>query len=359
MSILHESLCLIGSYRPRRWNIDSFADHQTYRDALEEELKEVFSSRQGFLYNVLRYHLGWTDERGNPEDNPAPLHFAASLALATCEALSGDFRAALPAAAGVELVFNFTLVHGDVQSGRPEARDRPSIWWVWGPAQAINAGDGLHALGRTTIMRLAQRGVPPQRVLQAVESLDRACLVLCEGQYMDLEFQDRLMVTSADYFEMIARKTGALTGCSAESGALAAGADDAVCAQFRDMGTNMGMAWQVSSDVLDLWGNQGDAMTASNVLQKKKSLPLIHALENAPLAAKRELGNIYMKRVLDKEDVSRLVEILDQADARRFAEVRAKELVDQALASVDGTGLASEGMDRLRRLGQVALEGKP
>ena len=93
---------MIGSYRTRRWIIDSFADHQTYRDALEEELKEVFSSRQGFLYNVLRYHLGWTDERGNPEDNPTPLHFAASLALATCEALSGDFRAALPAAAGVE-----------------------------------------------------------------------------------------------------------------------------------------------------------------------------------------------------------------------------------------------------------------
>ena len=324
---------------------------------MEEELKEVFSSRQGFLYDVLRYHLGWTDERGNPEDNTLPLHFPTLLALAACEALSGDFHSALPAAAGVELVYNFTLVHGDVQSGRPEARDRPSIWWVWGPAQAINAGDGLHALGRTTIMRLAQRGMPPKRVLQAVESLDRACLVLCEGQYLDLEFQDRLMVTNADYYDMIGRKTGALTGCSAESGALAAGADDAGCAQFRDMGIKMGMAWQVSRDVSDLWGHQGDAMTSSTVLQKKKSLPLIRTLETAPLAAKRELGNIYMKRVLEQEDVSRLVELLDQADARRFSEVRAKELVDQALGCVDEGDLVGEGMERLRRLGQMALEG--
>ena len=328
-----------------------------YRIDLDQELKDVFSPRQGFLYDVLRYHLGWADERGNPEDNPAPLHFPAILALAACEALSGDYRLALPAAAGVELVYNFTLVHGDVQSGRPQVGDRPSIWWVWGPAQAINAGDGLHALGRTTTMRLAERGVPPEQVLRAVQSLDRACLVLCEGQYMDLEFQDRLMVTSEAYFDMIGRKTGALTGCSAESGALAAGADAARCAQFRDMGAKLGMAWQISRDVLDLWGRQGDAMTAGNVLQKKKSLPLIHALETAPVAAKRELGSIYMKRVLEPEDVSRLVEVLGQGDSRRFAEGKAGELVDQALAYVDENTLSGQGGEVLRGLGRLALEG--
>ena len=308
---------------------------------------------------MLRYHLGWTDEQGKQEDNLAPLHFPAIMALATCEALSGGFMAALPAAAGVELVYNFTLVHGDVQSGRPESGARPSIWWVWGPAQAINAGDGLHALGRTTIMRLAKQGVTPKQLLKAVESLDRACLVLCEGQYMDLEFQDRLMVTSSAYFDMIERKTGALTGCSAESGALAGGADESGCSRFRDMGTKMGMAWQVSRDVLDLWGNQGDAMTTSNVLHKKKSLPLIHTLENAPLAAKRELGNIYMKRVLEPTDLSRLVEILDQAGAREFAENKAQELVVQALACVEEAGLSGDGLEHLRCLGRLALEDAP
>lgn len=257
------------------------------------------------------------------------------------------------------MVYNFTLVHADVQASRPEARDRPSIWWVWGPAQAINAGDGLHALGRTTIMRLAQRGVPPDRVLKAVESLDRACLTLCEGQYMDLEFQDQLLVTSAAYFDMITRKTGALTGCSAETGALAAGAPEDVSSQFREMGTRMGLAWQVSRDVTDLWGHAGDGMTVSNVLNKKKSLPLIHALENASLAAKREMGNIYAKRVLEAEDVSRLVDILEQVDARRFAETKAAELVDQALSSLDDAGLPEERKAGLRSLGQRALEGHP
>ena len=329
-----------------------------YRSALQEDLKEVFASRQGFLYDVLRYHLGWTDQNGAPtDDSPTPLHFPAVLALACCEALSGDFRPAMPAASGVELVHNFTLVHADVQSGRPKTQDRPSIWWVWGPAQAINAGDGLHALGRTTIMRLAQMGVPPDRVLRAVESLDRACLTLCEGQYMDLEFQDRLMVTSAAYFDMITRKTGALTGCSAETGALAGGAQDSLCDQFHELGTKMGLAWQVRRDVADLWGREGDAMTPSNVLNKKKSLPLIHALENASLAAKREMGNIYAKRVLEAEDLSRLIEILEQTDARGFAEAKAAELLEQALESLDGAGLSDEGTNCLQRLGQWALEG--
>ena len=328
-----------------------------YRSALQEELKEVFASRQGFLYDVLRYHLGWTDQNGNPQDSPTPLHFPSVLALACCEALTGEFRPALPAASGVELVHNFTLVHSDVQSGRPESQDRPSIWWVWGPAQAINAGDGLHALGRTTIMRLAQMGVPPDRVLRAVESLDRACLTLCEGQYMDLEFQDRLMVTSAAYFDMITRKTGALTGCSAETGALAGGAQDRLCDQFHEFGTKMGLAWQVKRDVADLWGREGDAMTASNVLNKKKSLPLIHALENASLAAKREMGNIYAKRVLEAEDLSRLIAILEQTDAREFAEEKAAGLLDQALEALDGAGLSDEGTNSLQRLGQWALEG--
>jgi len=234
------------------------------------------------------------------------------------------------------------------------SEDRPSVWWVWGPAQAINVGDGLHALGRNTIMRLAQRGISPERVLPAVTSLDKACLALCEGQYMDLEFQEKLMVTSADYHDMIGRKTGALTGCATELGAIAAGADDNVRATYQKMGQGLGMAWQISLDIADLWGRRDDGMTSSNILNKKKSLPLIYALENSPLADKRALGNVYMKRVLQPEDVTQVIGILDQAGARQFAESRARELAEEALS---GTGLAAEGLGPLRDLTNWALEG--
>ena len=327
------------------------------RRALEEELKEVFSGREGFLYDVLRYHLGWADQRGQPEDIPSVPHLQSLLALVCCEAFSGDFQPALPAAAGVELVHNFTLVHSDVQSGRVEEQDRPSIWWVWGPAQAINAGDGLHALGRTTIMRLAQRGVPADRVLRAVELLDRACLTLCEGQFMDLKFQDQLLVTSSAYYDMIGRKTGALAGCAAELGALAGGRDEAVCLQARAAGSRLGMAWQIGQDISDFWGRRGDGMTASNVLNKKKSLPLILAMETAELAVKRELGDIYAKRVLQPEDVSRVIAILDQAQARQNSEDKARELVEEAQAVLADAGLAEERTEDLKFLSRWVLGG--
>ena len=276
-----------------------------------------------------------------------------------CQARSGDFRPALPVAAAVELVYNFTLVHGEVQAGRVDAQDRPSIWWVWGPAQAINAGDGLHALGRAAIMRLSQHSVPAPLVLEAVKALDRACLTLCEGQYLDLTFRDQLMVTAGDYYDMIERKSGALAGCAAALGALVSGAADSEVKEFQRAGSRLGMAWQVARDINDLWGPGGDGFTASNVLNKKKSLPLIYALETASIAVRRELGNFYLKRVLEPADVSRIIAILAEVGARQFAESRARELRDQSMEALGDAGLSQAQLAALEPLTQWALEGRP
>ncbi len=330
--------------------------YDEYQRGVEEELRGIFDGREGFLYKLLRYHLGWVDEHGIPQNGATAMHFQGAVALACCEALGGDFRPAVSAAAGVELVHHFTLVHGEVQAGRAEDPDRPSIWWVWGPAQAINAGDGLHALGRTAMMRMMSNGTSAERVLRAVRSLDTACLRLCEGQYMDLEFQDQMMVTNGAYMEMVSRKAGALTGCAAESGALAAGATDEACEASHRMGVCLGSAWQIARDIGELWGEKGDGITPSNIIGKKKSLPLIHALEHGSIAARRELGSIYMKRVLDPEDANRLVEILDEAGSRAVAESKARELVEEGLEALQGVDVSHEGQALLRELGEWALE---
>jgi geranylgeranyl diphosphate synthase type I len=333
------------------------AKYHEYRQAVEAELRDVFDGREGFLYNLLRYHLGWVDQHGRREEGDTPLHIQGAAALVCCEALGADFHAALPAAAGVELVHHFTLVHGEVQAGRAESVDRPGIWWVWGPAQAINAGDGLHALGRSAMMRSGKRGMPPERVLRAVRSLDQACLLLCEGQYMDLEFQDQLMVTANAYLDMVNRKSGALTGCAAESGALAAGAEGDRCDALHSLGVKLGAALQIARDTADFWGERGDALTASNIIAKKKSLPIIHALEHGSLTAKRELGSIYMKRVLEADDATRLVSILDETGARSAADGQARQLVEEGLAAASSSGVPENGMEQLRELAEWALEG--
>ena len=323
---------------------------ETYRQGVERELRECFSTREGFLYNLLRYHLGWVDQQGQPEGNVPRESFHSLVAPAVCEALTGEFGPSLPVAAAVELLHNFSLVHSDVQAGRVDAGARPSIWWVWGPAQAINAGDGFHAMARVAVMRLLDQGVPADQVLLTAELLDRSCLAMCEGQFADLGFQDRMLVTTAEYNDMIANKAGALTGAAAAGAALAAGADETGQARFRESGVKLGMAWQITRDIGDFWGQQGDGVTASNVLNKKKSLPLIYALENCGTAAKREIGSAYMKRVLEPTDLSRVIEIMDEAGARTHSEQRAASLVKEALAILESESIAEE-----RRVGLTAL----
>lgn len=310
--------------------------YDAYRAAVDTDLRAAFADRQGMLYDLLRYHLGWVDERGNPAEAAlTPLHHCGVLSLAAADAVSENHAPAVSAASAVELAYNFVLVHNDVQAGRIDQSDsRPSIWWVWGPSQAINAGDGLHALARSVLMRLCDAGVSADTVLEALRSLDQACLTMCEGQYMDLTYQDQLMVSESDYLDMIRRKSGALAGCSARIGALAAGANASTANALQQWGEKLGMALQVQNDIADLWGAQGDGFTPSNVLNKKKSLPLIHALQHASTAAKRELGGIYMKRVLEPGDSARIVAILDDAGSRRYAEDCVDRLLDEASASV-------------------------
>lgn len=297
------------------------------------------------LYDLLRYHFGWVDERGNPADAAlTPLHHCGVLTLAAADAVAGEHQNAVPAASAVELAYNFVMVHNDVQAGRIDQNDnRPSIWWVWGPSQAINAGDGLHALARSVLMRLGEGGAPPDTVLEALRTLDQACLTLCEGQYMDLTYQDQLMVSESDYFDMIRRKSGALAGCSAKVGALAADGASGTADALRTWGEKLGMAMQLRNDIADLWGRRGDGFTPSNVLNKKKSLPLIHALQHSSTAAKRELGGIYMKRVLEPDDSGRIVSLLDESGSRSYAEERAATLMQEA------TDAASSVEDDLRQ----------
>ena len=317
-------------------------------------MRDCFDGREGFLYNLLSYQLGWVDQQGQPAVSPRRLSFHSLIAPAASEALTGEFTVSLPVGAAIELIHNFSLVHGDVQAGRVDAQNRPSIWWVWGPAQAINAGDGFHAMGRVAVMRLKESGVPAATVLSISRLLDRACLSMCEGQFSDLGFQDRMLVTPEEYYEMIARKTGSLTGCGAAAGAMAVGSSESRIETLKEMGTKLGMAWQINQDIAEFWGRDADGVTASNVLNKKKSLPLILALERSSIAAKREIGSIYMKRVLEPADMSRIIVIMNETEARSIAEARAEQLVEEALQLLGSLGLLPERQAGLRALAELA-----
>jgi geranylgeranyl diphosphate synthase type I len=329
---------------------------ERYRDAIEGELRAFLSQRKAPLYQMVLYQMGWIDDKGEALEGGGGKRIRPVLCLLSCEALSGDYHRALPAAAAVELVHNFSLVHDDIQDGSPQRRQRPSVWWVWGPAQAINAGDGLHALGRLALFRLEEKGVPPPRLLRAIQLLDETCLRLCEGQYLDLAYQERLDVGMDAYLEMVKGKTGALMGCAMALGALVATDDPRVQEAFSLCGTSLGIAFQIRDDILDLWGEGPDKPVGGDLLNKKKSLPVIYALERGSPEVRRELDALYLKPSLEPRDVERIVEILEGLGAEEYAQGLAHQYYQRALEALSDLGLPSWGLEEIGNVGRFLIQ---
>ncbi|MBI2855341.1 MAG: polyprenyl synthetase family protein [Chloroflexi bacterium] len=330
-----------------------------YREAIEAELKALLMGQSFPLYRMMAYHMGWVDRNGEPPDHSDEAmgkRIRPSLCLLSCEALGGNVEEVLPAAAAVELVHNFSLIHDDIQDGTPERHHRPTVWWVWGPAQAINAGDGMHALARLTLLRQSEKGMGPQKALDAVGILDRACLRLCEGQYLDLTYQERVDITSEAYFQMVEGKTGALMGCAAELGAIMATDDERDIKAMARFGFKLGLAFQVRDDILDLWGREDTGKPlAGDILNKKKSLPVIYALQNATGADKHTLGDVYFKRVMEPGDVIRIIEVMDNLGARELSQEKADTLCQEAIQALDGAHLSAQGKDQLAELARFLV----
>ena len=235
-----------------------------------------------------------------------------SLCLASCVSMGGDVEDALPAAAAVELVQNFCDIHDDIQSGRVERSGRESVWWKWGPAQAINTGDGMHALARMALLGMMERGFGSETVFEAIRVLDHASLATCEGRFMELEAQERLDVSSNAYLSMASLKTGAIFGCAAEFGALVSGADADARGRFAEWGASLGVAIQVADDLkqivdaLEEYGAPSDDM-----MNKRKLYPVVWSFEVATPQQRRQLGDFYFKRVLEPSDARSLARLVD------------------------------------------------
>lgn len=326
---------------------------------VDAELKTIVSERGFPLYDMMGYHLGWRGAHAHDDASPRRQErMHGVLTLLACEAFGGDMETCLPASAALELVDKFAEIHDDVQEGNPQRNERDAVWWVWGPAQAINAGDGMHALGRLALLRLAGRGVPDARVFDIVRLVDKASLRACEGRFRDLEAQERIDLRVEAYMHMAADKEGALLGCAMQIGALAGGADAETGNALAACGEKLGIALQVRSDLVALWGGDGDSQPNVEVLNKKKLIPVVYALENAAISDKRAMSEIYFKRVLEADDAVKLRDVIDRLGARAACEEMADTLRAEALADLDVVCVASEGKSRIQEYIEMLTGGR-
>src|SRR5207249_4976967 len=177
------------------------------------------------FYAMIAYHLGWLDEQLRECAPRRGKRLRPALCLMACESVGAPPGSAMPGALAVELVHNFSVVHDDIEDGDERRHHRPAVWSLWGAPHGVNVGDGLLSLAHLALLQAAGDGVDAGAVNAAATALSRACVELCEGQFLDMTLQDGGDPSLPAYLSMVDRKTAALFGCAAEVGAILGGAD--------------------------------------------------------------------------------------------------------------------------------------
>ena len=285
-----------------------------YASALDQALRDAVAlapQAPGFQ-RLLEYPLGWVDAEGNPTEVAGGKRVRPLLVLLCAEAAGGNWHPALPAAAAVEILHNFSLIHDDIEDASPLRHGRPAVWKQWGLAHAINAGDAMFALAYSTLTRLRE-DVADDIVLSAMAIFCQTNLILTRGQHLDIRFETQPMVSTDEYLAMIEGKSAALLGASAQLGALIGSRDEAIASYYRAFGLNLGMAFQIRDDILGIWGDPAltGKSAATDILTRKKSLPVLFGLERSPA-----LRDLYASATFGEAEASEAVRLLDALDAR-------------------------------------------
>jgi geranylgeranyl diphosphate synthase type I len=316
--------------------------------SLESELQRQIARLEGLsaFHEMLTYHMGWSGDGAGAQAQGKRIR--PLLLLLTVSACGGEWQKALPLAAAVELVHNFSLIHDDIQDRSPLRRGRPTVWSQWGIAQAINAGDAMFILAQLALLDLGTV-LPPQRVLRLSEIFQQACLELTRGQFLDLSYESRTEIGLDEYWRMIAGKTAALLSAATWMGAIFAGAEEEIADAYREYGHYLGLAFQVQDDYLGIWGDEAitGKSAASDLVSGKKSLPVVFALaQEGPFAARWREG------LITPEEVPHLAEQLIREGAQAYTRQAADQMTDlalQALRRADPQGEAGEEIYRLTR----------
>jgi geranylgeranyl diphosphate synthase type I len=337
---------------------------------IEAELQDIVRAPHhslGAYYGMMRYHLGWVDENLQAIQVSGGKRLRPLLCLLCCEAAGGDPQQTLPAAAALELIHNFSLIHDDIQDGSHFRRGRRTVWDIWGAAHGINVGDGLFVLARLALHRLdagstgspQAQAIPPHRRQAALRALDRACLALCEGQFFDMTFEGRLDVNLDQYLWMIRHKTATLLAASAQLGVIVATDDAELIDHYYRFGESLGMAFQIQDDILGAWGDEQvtGKSAATDIRDKKKTLPVVYVL-NHPNERNSawQLIDLYARQEpLDEPSIQTVLAILERAGARQYAEEMAEEYYRRALQSLEQTGITNTAQSQLRELAASLL----
>jgi geranylgeranyl diphosphate synthase type I len=287
---------------------------------------------------LIREHFGLDDPKAKRGKRLRPQIL---LTVAECE--GGDGSVALGAAAALELLHNFSLIHDDIEDGDEMRHGRPTLWTRHGVRAALVAGDAMSALAYLTLVD-GSRALPATTLAAMMRCLQEAHFRMCEGQAFDIGFETASFVTFDEYVRMIEGKTAALLAVACELGAWAAGVSDERAAAYSSVGRAYGLAFQVRDDVLGTWGRPEETgkPSGADIRRRKWSFPVAWALAQEPSTDRTIVAEAYAKiGMLEEAHADRVIAALERLGARDAADEACLAYINEANAIS-----ASQKLDR-------------
>ncbi len=276
------------------------------------------------------------------------------MTLLACDMFWGNIRDALPAAAGLELFHNFTLLHDDIMDEAPIRRNRPTVHEKWNVNTAILSGDLMYSLAYKYICQ-----VPDFALRQVINLFNKTVIEVCEGQQYDMDFENRQDVSVDDYLEMIRLKTAVLPAACLQTGAIIAGATEYDQKQLYQFGEHIGMAFQVKDDWLDVYGDESlfGKRTGGDIVANKKTWLYIHALEMARDDQRAILLSAFDNKFKNNEEKVEVVkDIYNHLDINAMAQKAMKEYYIRAFDCLETIHIPAERKQLLEHLAEMLLK---
>jgi geranylgeranyl diphosphate synthase, type I len=331
---------------------------QSVVDRADQDAAGLFGPSDLALYDVIRYHLGWVDENFQQAQSDAGKRIRPIFCLLSASAAGGDPRLALPVAAAIELLHNFTLMHDDIQDRSDLRRGRPTVWRQWGEAQAINAGDATFALSQIALAGAVEAGLDGCTVTELLTEFNRMTLRIVEGQVLDLGFESRSDVQPDEYLQMIGGKTAAIVAFASWAGARIAGRDRDDAARWGELGRLLGLGFQIRDDFLGIWGNSADTgkQAGDDIRSRKQSIPIILLMNELSEEERNELLSIYHRSMVDQDDVARVTAMLDRHNIADQVQGMAADYHQRGLALLQELGEPGPARDALVSLAEQLVD---
>ncbi|MEI6574963.1 MAG: polyprenyl synthetase family protein [Bacteroidota bacterium] len=273
------------------------------------------------LYQPIKYSLSMGGKRLRP-----------LLTLMACDLVGGDLEDAMPAAIGIEIFHNFTLLHDDIMDNAPLRRGKDTVYKKWNTNIAILSGDTMFALAYEKVAETRIDYLPA--ILDVFTTTARE---VCEGQQYDMNFETEEVTSLEDYLNMIRLKTAVLLGCCLKAGALAGGADKETANILYRIGENLGIAFQIRDDFLDTFGDEllFGKKTGGDILANKKTYLYLAALQNGSPETREALQTIYQGQRIDaSEKIECVKNLFIQANVEAICEETTTEFYNKALDEI-------------------------